>query len=938
MSDITTSNDQEFISGENLYFEYKGSTKVEVKLNAVDEDYPISRVIKQDVNGDVIVQGIDQTGYPNGGNLGDMNDITNEQFEQFQTTNGNHHYNHYHDDDHHSTGNNGHHSHHHHSHMDAIGKQGDIIRDQINRSMNKNLLCDFEYADDLDAMKTFWLALPTDKKKDICKIESSEVLKVIQEDPKASCSCKVCGNRKITLERELQKLYIGYYSIRKLASDSLDECELNINLVNNIFGIPTDKSIEPPKSPDQSTNAMDSIMSVADDLVKNNGENFINLIEQLHNSNRNQSNDDNSHHELDQNQLHNLFQNPPEPHHFQEFNTKSNKIEELPNDNEVYEEQNQQQQQQQPTQEVYDSEGEDEYYDEDEELKEREGYEFDDQYLNESDQVTRKRLEETYKMLQFITARVLRIKVYEAFKAKKADDISMSLLDEFAKEEEKLKEKEERQKRKREKEKERKRLQRLAKEEEKKRQEDELLEKERRDQEEHQKKMEEGRKRKEAEKKKVEEDKKRKEEEKKRKKTAQLEKLREEKDDRERKKKEKQELLKLKQEKESKNKKKLKAKLDANGLQTEISNESSQIQPQPMQLPIDLPQIQPPILPFTTLPQPSVGASDQFSGFTDQNSMIHSLMNSLPQSQSQPQPQPQPSYPFLSQSSSQPPIVPGHIPPHSSSNMNWGMNPLGDFQTNGMVPNIPFNANKMNGVYDTNVPPLQPNGNINTQGTSGMANGSPFLNSLFNPLATPTVPHTSSIDNLYGSTSEIWNNGRSPSVTSSQIHAASNAAVDISPVKDISGLTSRQGSIWGLNSTPIAPAPPTPSWDPNMVPLFITEMIQREALNASFKLPKLPHGGYSIQLMFGWVKQILDASYPNLTISQFIQALNRDMEGKIQATFQVSRGTDLNEMVVFISQDSLIPGFSGISLMDNFSNGFPNASSNGTTGVWSSQL
>lgn len=923
MSDISASNQQEFISGENLYFEYKGTAKVEVELNALDGDYPISRVIKQDANGDVIVQGMDHQSYINGNDMTNRGEIVKERFNHYQSSKGNQsNYYNDHNNIHNGNGNNNndHHSHHshHHSHMDSVGKQGDIIRDQINRSMNKNLLCDFEYADDLESMKEFWIGLPIAEKKHICQIESSEVMKVIQEDPKASCSCRVCGNRKVTLEKELQKLYIGYYSVRKLASESLDECELNINLVNNIFGIPAEKLIETSKStiPPENDSAMNSIMSVADDLVKNNGENFINLIEQLHNSNRNQSGNEINRHELDSNQLHNLFQNPPEPQHFHEFTTHiSNKIEELPNDIEEYEKKANPESIQ-PDTEVYDSELDEEGCEEEEE--EEEDYEFDDQYQNESDQVTRKRLEETYKMLQLITSRVLRIKVYEAFKAKKADDISKSLLDEFAKEEEKLKEKEERHKKKKEKEKERKRLQRLAKEEEKKRLENEVLEMEKKELEEKQKKMEENKKRKETERKKREEEKKKKEEEKKKKKAVQLEKQRQEKEERDRKKKERQEELKLRQEKESKCKKTSMIKTELPVVEKQPTSN-----PQTSKFPTEISQVpQPPsILPFGNLPPiPPLVSSDQFPNFPDQNSMINSLMNSLPQSQ--------PKYPFGEF---------GGAP--SNVNPSWGINPLNDFQTNGMVSNVhSFPNNPINALYEN--PTMSPlSGNINPQTPVGITHNSSFMNDLFNPLSPPVPPptsnrpHTTSMDHLYNGGNDIWNNGNSPSIASQQIPPPS--GIDISPMKELNGLSSRQGSIWGSTPAPIIPPQNNTSWDTNAMPIFSMEMIQREALNASFKLPKLPNGGYSIQLLYRWVKQILDSSHPNLSLNQFIDALQIDMEGKVHANFSISQGSNLEEMVVMINQqqDPLLTGFSGISIIDNYNNGYPAKSH-----VWSSQL
>lgn len=962
MSDLTASAPHEYISGENIRFEYAGT--VEVELNSMD-DYPISRVIKQDANGDVIVQGIDPTpideAYANGKTRAPYQQPILQH--QQQPISHQQHYGHSHLHDH-AHCNHGSHKHnnshaHFHSHGDSIGKQSDIIRDQINRTINSTMMCDVEFTDDLDEMKQFWEELPLDKKKKICTIESNEVLKVIQEDPKTGCSCRVCSSKKLTLEKELQKLYVGYYSVRKLASNALDETELNISLVNSIFGLPVvsdneknekekvnEKEEEEEKKDFSSVDAMDSIMSVADDLVKNNGENFINLVEQLNNAKRNNNVDVSSNsaeNMLDVNKLRNWFQSPDGTpfHKFRAQNTDNEvptqKIEELNlgvNEEQVEEEQFElaygEQEEEIDDAEVEDGEEDDDFDDES----------YDSNYENESDNVTRKRLEETYQMLQFITSRVLRIKIHEAFKAKKADDISQSLLDEFAKEEAMLKEKEERQKQKKEKEREKKRLQKIAKEEERKRKEEEERLIKLKEEEERQKKMEETRKLKEAEKKKRDEEKKRKEEEKKkRKKEAQLEKQRREKEEKERKKKEKQEQqAKLKQEKKN------------NGRSKETSDDAkeplitppnifpeqplqSNMLPQPplgdvtmMGIPPHAPPImmQPPVAPFGTLPPLSNNGL-----FPDQMSnMLNSLINGLPNPQQQ-TPLNQPTvgngFPFLPQqnqqqqqqqpnwslySASTPATAAGPIVPQQQQQQrqlsSQGIAPA-TFTSGSLIGSVPSSMGNASSVV------------------SGAAASSAYFNDLFNPLApqqpvVQTRPQASSLDPLFNT------NTNSPNVTATvssnggpvgdiwNSRSMSNPTIGLdlhSPLKDLAhtAAVSNAGSIWSSGGA----AYPSSS----SLPLFVVDMIQREAHASSFKIPALGNSdGRSFQLdtMFQWVKPIVDQMHPGLTLPQFIQGLTTPAESRNMVSFQVQDRTVTITRHTQPQTQQISSGFASLSL------------------------
>ncbi|KAG8626887.1 hypothetical protein KVT40_005832 [Elsinoe batatas] len=62
-----------------------------------------------------------------------------------------------------------------------------------------------------ERIKDFWLSLSEDSRKDLLKIEKNAVLAKMKEQQKHSCSCTVCGRKRIAIEEELEVLYDAYY-------------------------------------------------------------------------------------------------------------------------------------------------------------------------------------------------------------------------------------------------------------------------------------------------------------------------------------------------------------------------------------------------------------------------------------------------------------------------------------------------------------------------------------------------------------------------------------------------------------------------------------------------------------------------------------------------------------------------------------------------------
>ncbi|KAI2780663.1 salt tolerance down-regulator-domain-containing protein [Daldinia loculata] len=62
-----------------------------------------------------------------------------------------------------------------------------------------------------ERIKQFWLGLGEEERKSLVKVEKDAVLKKMKEQQKHTCSCSVCGRKRTAIEEELEGLYDAYY-------------------------------------------------------------------------------------------------------------------------------------------------------------------------------------------------------------------------------------------------------------------------------------------------------------------------------------------------------------------------------------------------------------------------------------------------------------------------------------------------------------------------------------------------------------------------------------------------------------------------------------------------------------------------------------------------------------------------------------------------------
>lgn len=188
-----------------------------------------------------------------------------------------------------------------------------------------------------ERIKEFWLSLGEDERKSLVKVEKDAVLKKMKEQQKHSCSCTVCGRKRTAIEEELEVLYDAYYEeLEQYANNQGDGGPPPMMAPPRRFGAMSglqppnrlppafngqqpsrgriveqlededdegdeeyseddadedDYSDEPDELPrshatdffnfGNSLTVQGGILTVADDLLKNDGKKFIEMMEQL---------------------------------------------------------------------------------------------------------------------------------------------------------------------------------------------------------------------------------------------------------------------------------------------------------------------------------------------------------------------------------------------------------------------------------------------------------------------------------------------------------------------------------------------------------------------------------------------------------------------------------------------------------------------------------
>ena len=77
--------------------------------------------------------------------------------------------------------------------------------------ISKERIWNTSTGEERERIKEFWLSLGEEERRALVKIEKEAVLRKMKEQQKTSCSCTVCGRKRVAIEEELEVLYDAYY-------------------------------------------------------------------------------------------------------------------------------------------------------------------------------------------------------------------------------------------------------------------------------------------------------------------------------------------------------------------------------------------------------------------------------------------------------------------------------------------------------------------------------------------------------------------------------------------------------------------------------------------------------------------------------------------------------------------------------------------------------
>ncbi|KAL6699129.1 hypothetical protein J3F84DRAFT_393490 [Trichoderma pleuroticola] len=339
-----------------------------------------------------------------------------------------------------------HHTHTHRYHGDDLAPAAPAPRGS---GMSRDKIWSTSNHEERERIKEFWLGLGEDDRKSLVKVEKDAVLKKMKEQQKHTCSCTVCGRKRTAIEEELEGLYDAYYleleqfanqgegppmlpppprdfSIRQTRGlpggyprpppargrivehvgdddEELEEAYSEDEAEDDEYS-DDEPPEEFPDSPDRdvadfltfgnSLQVKGGILTVADDLLKNDGRRFIEMMEQLAERRMAREEDAREHFARGYGHPNGSYSAPhnhPPP--------------------------------------------EDEDYEDEEEEEEEDYDDSQDEYEDEEDPMTEEqRMEEGRRMFQIFAARMFEQRVLSAYKEKVAKERQEKLLEELEEE------------------------------------------------------------------------------------------------------------------------------------------------------------------------------------------------------------------------------------------------------------------------------------------------------------------------------------------------------------------------------------------------------------------------------------------------------------------------------------------------------------------------
>lgn len=149
---------------------------------------------------------------------------------------------------------------------------------QNSKRFETEKIWDTSSVEEKERIQQFWKSLTYEERRELVKIPKQTVMQQMREQKRSNCNCTLCGKKRLAIE-ELENLYETYNELERFgdedrleelsAGEELDEEGSHKNSNEEVFNFSNTFRIS------------GGILSVADDLLKNDGKKFIDMIDQL---------------------------------------------------------------------------------------------------------------------------------------------------------------------------------------------------------------------------------------------------------------------------------------------------------------------------------------------------------------------------------------------------------------------------------------------------------------------------------------------------------------------------------------------------------------------------------------------------------------------------------------------------------------------------------
>lgn len=155
---------------------------------------------------------------------------------------------------------------------------GDMSPDRF----KSDKIWDTSNAEEKERVRQFWEGLTYEERRELVKIPKNTVMQKMRELKRTNCNCLMCGKKRMAIE-ELESLYEAYHTREMEKLKNIPSTKPRFEDASEVIGPEIDYNNPNPDvfNFGNTLTIEGSVLTVADDLLKNNGKKFIDMMDLL---------------------------------------------------------------------------------------------------------------------------------------------------------------------------------------------------------------------------------------------------------------------------------------------------------------------------------------------------------------------------------------------------------------------------------------------------------------------------------------------------------------------------------------------------------------------------------------------------------------------------------------------------------------------------------